>query len=169
MHKPSFYHNHNQYHKILCPHFFPSIPLIFKQRSRLSPILEEMENETPEISESDLDFSSELPVLPIRNAVLFPTALMPIVVGRPKTVRLLTHLYINNEKDYAFLRVSKSKISTAPRPLRGTPPDPPGSPPGQVRPVPNGDPCPRVGHQLSTIAGRAHRSMEHSSSTVTCV
>ena len=33
-----------------------------------------------------------LPVLPLRNAVLFPTALMPIVVGRPKTVRLLKHI-----------------------------------------------------------------------------
>ena len=31
-----------------------------------------------------------LPVLPLRNSVLFPGALMPLAVGRPKTLRLLS-------------------------------------------------------------------------------
>src|SRR5690349_24877426 len=30
-----------------------------------------------------------LPVLPLRNSVLYPGALMPLAVGRPKTLRLL--------------------------------------------------------------------------------
>ncbi|MBR58887.1 MAG: endopeptidase La [Myxococcales bacterium] len=42
---------------------------------------------------AELDGSvEELPLLPLRNAVLFPSALMPIVVGRPKTVELLQHV-----------------------------------------------------------------------------
>jgi ATP-dependent Lon protease len=30
-----------------------------------------------------------LPVLPLRNSVLYPGALMPLAVGRPKTLKLL--------------------------------------------------------------------------------
>ena len=36
-------------------------------------------------SEDDLKFDDELPVLPIRNAVLFPGAVVPFDVGREKS------------------------------------------------------------------------------------
>jgi ATP-dependent Lon protease len=44
------------------------------------------ENETMSIGPS----AQVLPVLPLRNSVLFPGALMPLAVGRPKTLRLLS-------------------------------------------------------------------------------
>jgi ATP-dependent Lon protease len=44
---------------------------------------------TPEVSEQDLNFGDELPVLPIRNAVLFPGAVAPFDVGREKSVALV--------------------------------------------------------------------------------
>ena len=40
-------------------------------------------------SEDDLKFDSDLPVLPIRNAVLFPGAVAPFDVGREKSVALV--------------------------------------------------------------------------------
>jgi ATP-dependent Lon protease len=43
----------------------------------------------PEIDESELKLGDELPVLPIRNAVLFPGAVAPFDVGREKSVALV--------------------------------------------------------------------------------
>jgi len=43
----------------------------------------------PEVGEQDLNFGDELPVLPIRNAVLFPGAVAPFDVGREKSVALV--------------------------------------------------------------------------------
>ena len=51
---------------------------------------EEEKNPTPgELTDQDLNFGDELPVLPIRNAVLFPGAVAPFDVGREKSVALV--------------------------------------------------------------------------------
>jgi len=47
------------------------------------------EETMPEVGEQDLNFGDELPVLPIRNAVLFPGAVAPFDVGREKSVALV--------------------------------------------------------------------------------
>jgi ATP-dependent Lon protease len=39
--------------------------------------------------EEEVTFGDELPVLPIRNAVLFPGAVAPFDVGREKSVALV--------------------------------------------------------------------------------
>src|SRR5947208_12227500 len=46
----------------------------------------------PEKDEEALKFGDELPVLPIRNAVLFPGAVAPFDVGREKSVALVEDL-----------------------------------------------------------------------------
>ncbi|MFO0681547.1 MAG: endopeptidase La [Sandaracinus sp.] len=46
----------------------------------------------PEVTDQDLHFGDELPVLPIRNAVLFPGAVAPFDVGREKSVALVEDL-----------------------------------------------------------------------------
>src|SRR5690606_18693976 len=43
----------------------------------------------PPPSEDEIEFGDELPVLPIRNAVLFPGAVAPFDVGREKSVSLV--------------------------------------------------------------------------------
>src|ERR1700733_13960132 len=43
----------------------------------------------PPRSEEEVTFGDELPVLPIRNAVLFPGAVAPFDVGREKSVALV--------------------------------------------------------------------------------
>ena len=45
-----------------------------------------------ELTDQDLNFGDELPVLPIRNAVLFPGAVAPFDVGREKSVALVEDL-----------------------------------------------------------------------------
>ncbi len=45
-----------------------------------------------ELTDQDLSFGDELPVLPIRNAVLFPGAVAPFDVGREKSVALVEDL-----------------------------------------------------------------------------
>src|SRR5215208_6117118 len=46
----------------------------------------------PPVNEEDIRFGDELPVLPIRNAVLFPGAVAPFDVGREKSVALVEDL-----------------------------------------------------------------------------
>ena len=43
----------------------------------------------PPRSDEEIVFGDELPVLPIRNAVLFPGAVAPFDVGREKSVALV--------------------------------------------------------------------------------
>lgn len=47
----------------------------------------------PPPSEDEIDFGDELPVLPIRNAVLFPGAVAPFDVGRDKSVALVEDVH----------------------------------------------------------------------------
>src|SRR6476619_299785 len=47
----------------------------------------------PQRSEEDVQFGDELPVLPIRNAVLFPGAVAPFDVGREKSVALVEDVH----------------------------------------------------------------------------
>ena len=44
------------------------------------------------ISPDDFKFGDRLPILPIRNALLFPTAVAPFEVGRPKSLKLVQDL-----------------------------------------------------------------------------
>lgn len=48
-----------------------------------------MADETPVPDDTDVQFDTDLPVLPIRNAVLFPGAVAPFDVGREKSVLLV--------------------------------------------------------------------------------
>lgn len=45
------------------------------------------------VSEDEIKFGDELPVLPIRNAVLFPGAVAPFDVGREKSVALVEDVH----------------------------------------------------------------------------
>ncbi len=49
-------------------------------------------------NEDDVDFKKselpkELPILPLRNTVLFPGVILPITVGREKSIRLINEIY----------------------------------------------------------------------------
>src|SRR6186713_3104757 len=49
--------------------------------------------QAPPVNEEDIRFGDELPVLPIRNAVLFPGAVAPFDVGREKSVALVEEVH----------------------------------------------------------------------------
>ena len=50
-----------------------------------------------------------LPVLPLRNSVLYPGALMPLAVGRPKTLRLLNAVGTGGTSVFPFADSSFSR------------------------------------------------------------
>src|SRR5688572_6729640 len=51
------------------------------------------EKKTPQAAPEEVAFGDELPVLPIRNAVLFPGAVAPFDVGREKSVALVEDVH----------------------------------------------------------------------------
>ncbi|MEJ2005460.1 MAG: LON peptidase substrate-binding domain-containing protein, partial [Cyclobacteriaceae bacterium] len=50
-------------------------------------------NPEEEINEQQEDFPDELGILPIRNTVLFPGVVIPITVGRQKSIKLVKKAY----------------------------------------------------------------------------
>ncbi|MBI4947822.1 MAG: endopeptidase La [Bacteroidetes bacterium] len=70
---------------------------------RLSPIIEDDAELIPLLSTEDEEqmnaekFPEELPILPLRNTVLFPGVVIPITVGRDKSIRLIKDAYKGNK------------------------------------------------------------------------
>ena len=46
---------------------------------------------------SDMEYPESLPIIALRNAVLFPETIIPITVGREKSVKLVREVYKNNK------------------------------------------------------------------------
>jgi ATP-dependent Lon protease len=62
-----------------------------------------------------MNIPSELPVLPLRNAVLFPGGLLPLSVGRPKPIRLVDeavdgHVLVVAQRDVMSEDASPSEL-----------------------------------------------------------
>ena len=53
-------------------------------------------DENPDVNEQDLP--TDLPILTLRNAILFPHTLIPITVGREKSVTLIRAVYQSNSR-----------------------------------------------------------------------
>src|ERR1035437_8979177 len=50
-------------------------------------------NESDGENSTDIEVPTELPVLPLRNTVLFPGVVLPITVGRDKSIRAVNDAY----------------------------------------------------------------------------
>ncbi|NMA72781.1 MAG: endopeptidase La [Bacteroidales bacterium] len=62
----------------------------------LSFIAEFEENQPDSLSESDFAIEETLPVLPLRNMVLFPNVFLPVAVGRPSSLQLIKEVERKN-------------------------------------------------------------------------
>ena len=69
----------------------------------LSSVTEENAEFIPLLSQEDEDQMDKenipeiLPILPLRNTVLFPGVVIPITVGRDKSIRLVKEAYDGNK------------------------------------------------------------------------
>src|ERR1700709_2700314 len=54
-------------------------------------------NESDNEALSDVEVPKELPVLPLRNTVLFPGVVLPITVGRDKSIKAVNDSYKSNK------------------------------------------------------------------------
>lgn len=57
----------------------------------------------PEGSDEPLDLPEELPILPIRQTVLFPGMVIPVTVVRQKAIRLVKKIYRNSDTNQRIL------------------------------------------------------------------
>jgi ATP-dependent Lon protease len=62
------------------------------QKSEFIPLITDEEEESLE----QVEVPDTLPILPLRNTVLFPGVILPITVGREKSLKLINHVYNND-------------------------------------------------------------------------
>ena len=70
-------------------------------------------NETDAEANEKIDIPSELNLLPLRNTVLFPGVVLPITVGRDKSIKAVTDAY----KAHKLIGVVAQKDSTVEDPV----------------------------------------------------
>ena len=72
---------------------FESLFLPIDDETEYIPLLADDEDEL----EGKMNMPDVLPVLPLRNTVLFPGVVIPITVGRDKSVKLIQDVYKKNK------------------------------------------------------------------------
>src|SRR5204863_8939234 len=63
----------------------------------MSDQLENLKTEDVSIGDRPLNIPSELPILPLRDTVLFPSSFMPLAVARESSVRLIDDAIANGK------------------------------------------------------------------------
>ena len=48
-------------------------------------MLAEIQTDTDDLSA--IEFEKEIPIMPLRNMVMFPSVVMPVTIGRPSTLK----------------------------------------------------------------------------------
>ena len=70
----------------------PDAPPSVGSGEELTPVFQDEPGPKPDVSEPDVPEVEELPILAVRDTVLFPNALLPLSVGRPTSVALVESL-----------------------------------------------------------------------------
>src|ERR1700675_1620757 len=63
----------------------------------MSDQVENLKSEDPSIGDRPLSIPPELPILPLRDTVLFPNSFMPLAVARESSVRLIDDAIANGK------------------------------------------------------------------------
>ena len=58
-------------------------------------MLAEIQTDTDDLSA--IEFEKEIPIMPLRNMVMFPSVVMPVTIGRPSTLKLVNAAYKNKQ------------------------------------------------------------------------
>ena len=68
----------------------------------MSDQIEDLKSEDVSAADRPLSIPSELPILPLRDTVLFPNSFMPLAVARESSVRLIDDAIANGKLVAAF-------------------------------------------------------------------
>ncbi|GAA4446644.1 endopeptidase La [Nibrella saemangeumensis] len=68
----------------------------------------------PEDIDDDYELPADLPILPVRNTVLFPGMVIPVTVGRQKSIRLVKKAYKGNRIIGVVAQLNQQKDEPAP-------------------------------------------------------
>src|ERR1700719_2968197 len=68
----------------------------------MSDQLENLKSEDVSIGDRPLNIPAELPILPLRDTVLFPNSFMPLAVARESSVRLIDDAIANGKMVAVF-------------------------------------------------------------------
>jgi len=63
-----------------------------EQQSEFIPLITDEEEDTL----NKVEVPETIPILPLRNTVLFPGVILPITIGREKSVQLIEEVYNND-------------------------------------------------------------------------
>src|SRR5579875_190312 len=74
-------------------------------------------NEDSDTEQDVRDLEEELPLLPLRNTVLFPGVVLPITVGRDKSIKAVQEAYRHNRLIGAIAQTDPSIEDPAPKDL----------------------------------------------------
>jgi ATP-dependent Lon protease len=67
--------------------------------------------ETPELSEQTLDFPAALPVLPLKDTVVFPQSMAPLAIGQERSVRLIDDV-VSGDRLLALVAVKNPDVES---------------------------------------------------------
>jgi Lon protease-like protein len=68
--------------------------------------------ETPEPEEHQLEFPAALPVLPLKETVVFPQSMTPLAIGQERSVRLIDDV-VAGDRLLAMPRSSRRRGTTS--------------------------------------------------------
>src|ERR1700682_4032602 len=74
----------------------------------MSDHIENLKAEDISVSDRPLSIPSELPILPLRDTVLFPNSFMPLAVARESSVRLIDDAIANGKLIAVFTQLDAS-------------------------------------------------------------
>ncbi len=73
--------------------------------------MSEFADDVSVVIESPLDFPAELPVLPLKETVVFPQSMTPLAIGQERSVRLIDHV-VSGDRMLGLVTVRDAEIET---------------------------------------------------------
>src|SRR3954449_5079534 len=79
------------------------------RRPGFEPAMSDVSFEAPELVDQALEYPTALPVLPLKDTVVFPSSMTPLAIGQERSVRLIDDV-VSGERLLALITVRNPEI-----------------------------------------------------------